>query len=94
MTPQDFEQSNDRLEALVPVPGEGMQPLPAYRGVTDGTPLMISCWRPTAEELAEIHRTGHVWLLVFGQDHPVVHLAGESPFGPPVISHESSNGDG
>jgi hypothetical protein len=94
MTPQDFAQSNQNIDGRVPVQGAGLEPLPAYRGVTNGTELFISCWQPTAEELSEINRTGKVWLLVFGQTHPIVHLAGECPFGPPVISHESTNGDG
>ena len=93
MTPQDFAQSNENLSARVPIAGAGMEPLPIYRGITNGTELQISCWQLTSEELAEIQRTGRIWLLVFGQTHPVVHLAGESPFGPPVISHESTNGD-
>lgn len=94
MTPLDFTETNESLDARVPVTGVGMQPLPVFRGITDGTKIMISCWQPTPEELAEIQRTGRVWLLVFSEDHPVVHLAGESPFGPPVISNESNNGDG
>lgn len=92
MTPLDFKESNERLDATAPVTGVGMQPLPVYRGLTDGTKLRISCWQPTPKELEEIQRTGRVWLLVFGDAHPVVHLAGECPFGPPVISHETGNG--
>jgi hypothetical protein len=94
MTPIDFKESNESLDARVPVAGVGMQPLSVFRGVTDGTKIMISCWQLTPEELAEVQRAGRVWLLVFDEDHPVVHVAGESPFGPPVISHESTNGDG
>ena len=29
-----------------------------------GIPVVISCWKVTAEELAEITRTGRVWLWV------------------------------
>lgn len=93
MTPKDFAQSNAKLDSRVPVAGAGMEPLPTYRGTTNGADLLISCWQPTPEELNEINRTGQIWLLVFGQEHPIVHLAGESPFGPPIISHESTNGD-
>lgn len=94
MKPLDFHESNESLEARVPVAGVGMQPLPVFRGVTDGAKILISCWQPTPEELAEIQRTGRVWLLIFDEAHPVMHLAGESPFGPPIMSHESTNGNG
>ena len=39
----------------------------------------ISCWELTAAEVAEVMRTGRVWLHVFGQ-HPPVYVGGESPF--------------
>lgn len=92
MTPLDFNESNERLEARVPVAGEGMRPLSVFRGATDGTKITISCWQPSESELAEIQRTGRIWLLVFDEEHPVIHVAGESPFGPPVVPHDSSNG--
>jgi hypothetical protein len=91
MTPLDFSESNDSLEARVPVAGEGMRPLSVFRGATDGTKITISCWRPSELELAEIQRTGRVWLLVFDGEHPVMHVAGESPFGPPIVLHDSAN---
>ena len=94
MTPLDFNESNESLGARVPVAGEGMQPLNVFRGVTDGTKITISCWKPSENELAEIQRTGRVWLLVFDEEHPIIHVTGESPFGPPVVSHDSTNGNG
>lgn len=92
MTPIDFVESNERVDARVPVADVGMQPLSVFRGVTDGTRIMISCWQLTPEEMAEVQRTGRVWLLVFNDEHPVVHMAGESPFGPPAISQALPNG--
>ena len=39
----------------------------------------ISCWRMNDVELAEIAKTGVVWLRVWG-DHPPVFVGGENPF--------------
>jgi hypothetical protein len=48
----------------------------------DGTPIVISCWKPTPEEWAEMKRTGRVWLYVWGQTMPPVALSGHDPFKP------------
>ena len=39
----------------------------------------ISCWQLTAEELAEVARTGRVWLHVWGRQPPV-YVGGDYPF--------------
>ena len=39
----------------------------------------ISCWRLNEAELADVARTGVVWLHVWGQ-HPPVNICGEYPF--------------
>lgn len=43
-------------------------------------PLVISCWKLTAEELAEVNRTGRVWLGILGQTMPPAWIAGVKPF--------------
>lgn len=48
--------------------------------MTDGTPVVISCWKVTAEELEEIQRTGRVWLLVCGTTMPPAKVLGNKPF--------------
>jgi hypothetical protein len=69
---------------LGPPPGVGEQEvhsLSVFRGVNDfGQPVVVSCWKPTAEELAEINRTGRVWLIVMGQTMPPAILEGQNPF--------------
>jgi hypothetical protein len=47
----------------------------------DGTPVVISCWRVTKEELEEIQRTGRVWLTIVGQTMPPAYVGGANPFG-------------
>jgi hypothetical protein len=44
----------------------------------DGHPAIVSCWKVTAEELAEIQRTGRVWLICMGGMPPVI-LSGHKP---------------
>lgn len=46
----------------------------------DGMPAVVSCWKLTAEELAEINRTGRVWLMIYGVTMPPSVVCGEKPF--------------
>lgn len=39
-------------------------------------PQVISCWRLTPEELAEVARTGVVWLSVIQDGQPPVYVSG------------------
>lgn len=50
-----------------------VQPLPIRR--VEGK--CLSCWRLTPEELAEIARTGVVWLSIWGSTQPPALVAGE-----------------
>lgn len=55
-----------------------------FRGTIDGNPVVISCYKVTAQELEEINRTKRVWLGVMGQSMPSVFVAGTNPFNGPV----------
>ena len=61
-TPERFPEAN-----LLLGPPQGCEtdvnPLPVRR--LEG--CLVSCWRLTAEELAEVQRTGVVWLSVWGR---------------------------
>lgn len=46
----------------------------------EGFPLVVSCWKLTAEELAEINKTGRVWLGIYGHTMPPAFVAGLKPF--------------
>ncbi len=78
MVPSSFAESDDFLN-----PPDSMKddclPLSIARREFGGYPGVISCWRPTAEELAEINKTGRVWLVVIGQTMPPVILDGRKP---------------
>lgn len=44
-----------------------------------GLPVMVSCWKITAEELLAIERTGRIWIGVIGNTMPPLFVAGEKP---------------
>lgn len=60
--------------SLKPPPGdeERVGPLPVRR--LEGR--VVSCWRLSPEELAEVQRTGVVWLSIFGHTHAPVAITG------------------
>lgn len=46
----------------------------------DGTPVMVSAWEPTPDEIAKIAAGAPVYLWVYGTGHPPVMLTvGEVP---------------
>lgn len=49
----------------------------------DGNHHVISCWKLTPAEAAEIARTGRVWLRSWGVTHPPICVQGETPFTTP-----------
>ena len=85
----DFKGSNRQLlgfkhEAL---PGGECGDLPVQQ-MPDG--YNISCWKLTEEELAEVAKTGVVWLMVYG-GHPPVCVVGEKPF--KIVPADSQESD-
>lgn len=51
-----------------------------YRDL-DGNPQVLSKWRFTPEELAEVNRTGGVfWFNSWGATHPPIWISGTDPF--------------
>ena len=79
-----FDEDNT---VLGPPPGmteDQVYSLSVFRGKDEsGTPLVVSCWKPTADELAEIIKTGRVWLVIHGETMPPAYLSGISPFSRP-----------
>lgn len=66
---------------------DDVTPLNVCRTHLEGTdtPVIVSCWKVTPEELAEINRTGRVWLQLIGERMVPALLSGTNPF---------ANGDG
>lgn len=81
MIASGFDQENAVLGAPLGMSADECEPLSVWRGeLESGVPVVISCWKITAEELEEIKRTGRVWLMVMGTTMPPVYLKGVSPW--------------
>lgn len=78
-----FDEDNAVLGPPQGMTEEEVYSLSVYVGNNqDGDPCVVSCWKPSKDELAEIQRTGRVWLMVMGKTMPPVVLEGFSPFAP------------
>lgn len=76
-----FDEENTVLGKPDSMTADECDPLSVWRGNLDnGQPVIISCWKMSALELAEVNRTGRVWLVVWGDAMPPVCPLGTSPF--------------
>lgn len=80
-----FDEQNGVLGPPRGMTEEMVQSASVFRGRTDlhgldDVPCVVTCWKPTVEELAEIQRTGRVWLMLIGQSMPPALVSGVSPF--------------
>lgn len=81
MFPSTFPQSNHVFDKPAGMTDRLCEALCVFCGVNpEGFPIVVSCWKPTAEELAEINRTGRVWLMTWGRTMPPVTVLGLTPF--------------
>lgn len=80
MVPCSFDESNLVLSRPESMGADECEALSVLRTQThSGAPIILSCWKLTTAELAELNRTGRVWLLVYGQTMPPVALTAEKP---------------
>lgn len=75
-----FDEDNAVLGPPKGKSEEEVHSLSVHKGMMGVSPVVISCWKPTKEELEEINRTGRVWLVVCGNTMPPVMVEGISPF--------------
>lgn len=86
MFPTGFDEENGVLHPPPGVDIEEVQMLSVWRGgikdIETGklSPVVISCWKPTKEELEEINKTGRVWLYIWGETMPPASVGGQNPF--------------
>ncbi len=81
MVPASFDESTHVLGRPPEMTDDQCDPLCVAGAVTpEGLPLVISCWKMTPDELAEVNRTGRIWLMVVGHTMPPVMLSGVRPF--------------
>lgn len=81
MIPTAFDEETGYLNKPANMTDEECECLSVWQGDMDnGMPAVISCWKPTKEELEEINRTGRIWVVVCGNSMPPIAPLGISPF--------------
>jgi len=71
MTPVEFPEANARFHAPADLAESQCLTISAYHGVVrggsvDGSPLVVTCWQPTPEELARLNAGGPIYLSFIG----------------------------
>lgn len=84
--PCNFPESNGVLGKPPGMTADECEALCVAHATMDEMPVVISCWKLTVEELAEVNRTGRLWLTVLGNTMPPVIVAGCKPFGEAAAS--------
>ncbi len=78
-----FDEENCVLDGPPGTTAEEVSPLSAWRWPLDnGVPCVISCWKPTKEEMEEIQKTGRIWIMIIGETMPPIAPTGHNPFNP------------
>lgn len=81
MFPTDFDESNIVFDKPPDMTRDECDPINVASAVdSEGNPILVTCWKPTAEELEEINRTGRIWCLHWGTQLQPHSLAGTNPF--------------
>jgi len=81
MEASGFHESNHVLGPPEGATEEQVHSLACFVGVDEGDyNVVVSCWRPTQEEINEIQRTGRIWLTVMGNSMPPVRMQAFKPF--------------
>jgi hypothetical protein len=79
-TPIEFDQQNFIFDKPESMTDEECVPLPVHKTQNTDHPQFISCWQLDEKELAEVAKTGKIYLSVFGDGHQPVSIAGQTPF--------------
>lgn len=78
--PTSFDESNAVLGRPEDMTDEECAPLCVFKTkTTEGRPIIVSCWKFTADELIEIYATGRVWVGIMGTTMPPIYVTGEKP---------------
>lgn len=83
MYPTSFEQANKIFDKPLDMTRDECTPLNTHVSLdVNGGVMIISCWKPTHDEIAEICRTGRVWCYHWGAGLQPHALSGHNPFPP------------
>lgn len=85
MLPHNFDESNFTFTKPKGWTDEQCSDLPVFRGkYEDGTPVIISYWKPNKEDLDAMNNGEGIYLSIVGEGMPPVSLFTENPFNKPT----------
>ncbi len=77
----DFPQSNFTFGKPISMTDEECGDLRVFRGPDgNGTPVIISKWQPSKEDIEAINRGEGIYLYIIGAGMPPVSICTESPW--------------
>lgn len=79
MDPCGFDEANHVLGPPEGLREDQVGSLRCMIGLMGSAPVIISCFRATPADIAEIQRTGRVWLTVMGTGMPPVIVSSRKP---------------
>jgi hypothetical protein len=85
MNAQRFAESNTVM--LAPAGMENCNDVHACKTTCDGSPVVVTAWRPSPEELVKINLGEPVWLILWGHAMQPAKVTADNPFlenGPPI----------
>ncbi len=81
MLPTDFPEANFTFTKPESMTDEECSDLRVFKGsYHDGTPVIISKWQPSKEDIEAINRGEGIFLLITGLGMPPVSIFTENPF--------------
>lgn len=84
MLPTDFPQANFTFTKPESITDEECSDLRVFKGAyPDGTPVIISKWQPSKEDIEAINRGEGIFLSITGMGMPPVCIFTENPFEKP-----------
>ena len=81
MTPAAFNEENTVFSPPEGMNLEEVSVLSCYCGqLEDGRPIIVTCWKVSAEDLAQIQATGRIWASAVLDSLPCIRLQTANPF--------------
>ncbi len=77
--PSSFDGSNAVFGPPVGMSENEVYSLVAARIFYNGQPAVVTCWKPTAEQLEHIKETGRVWVMLMGQSMQPICVSSMNP---------------
>ena len=81
MLATSFDEANKVFDKPSDMTHDECESLSVLQSVDqNGHPVIVSCWKPTQDELDEILKTKRIWCIFYGVGIPPHCLSGVKPF--------------